>query len=136
MMRHLLVALAGLLVASIALGAALAVSAGAAGERLRVTAVFPPGTSETELFLRVAAAEGRIIQGTPLPFAVEVMGDAPGIAGRLEAMGAWLVLSELPTSLLAVGGCVSSPMGLAGGWRAERGTTLLPAPVPAPVPAL
>ena len=104
-MRHL-VALAAAL-AAVVLVAVLTLALGRAAAEVsdRVTAIFPPGTSPALMMATVAAADGRLIRGTILPFAVEVAGEAPGIAARLEANGAFAVIARLPGDMLAVGGC-------------------------------
>lgn len=104
-MRHLVVLAAGLLLTGLVGLATLGLGRAAADERLRVTAVFWPGTPPEAIMAAVARADGRLIRGTFLPFAVEVNGDRPGIAGRLEAEGALVVVAELPAHGLAVGGC-------------------------------
>jgi hypothetical protein len=104
-MRHL-VALAAALAAVVLVAAlTLALGRAAAVESDRVTAIFPPGTSPASMMATVAAADGRLIRGTILLFAVEVAGEAPGIAARLEANGALAVIARLPGDSLAVGGC-------------------------------
>ena len=104
-MRHL-VALAAALVAALLVGGlTLALGRAAAGGSDRVTAIFAPGTSAAAMMATVAAADGRLIRDTILPFAVEVAGEAPGIAARLEANGAVVVIARLPSDRLAVGGC-------------------------------
>jgi hypothetical protein len=104
-MRHLAVLAAALLLALLVGATTLAIGQEAARERMRVTAVFPPGATPEAIIGVVARAQGRLIRTTVLPFAVEVMGDTPGIARRLEVEGALVVLAELPADLLAVGGC-------------------------------
>lgn len=96
-----------LLLAGLVLAAALAISAEAARRQERVVAVFAANSTAAAVLARVAAAEGRIIRETVLPFAVEVTGDRPAIAARLKAAGAWIVLTRLPAHALAVGGCSS-----------------------------
>lgn len=103
-MRHLVVVGCALLAMALAGLLVLELGRRAAADRSRVTAIFPPGSTPELMLARVAAADGRLIRGTVLPFAVEVAGDTPGIAARLEARGA-LVVARLPTSMLAVGGC-------------------------------
>jgi hypothetical protein len=104
-MRHLVVLAAAL--ASVVLVGVLTLALGraAAVDSDRVTAIFAPGTSPALMMATVAAADGRLIRGTILPFAVEVAGEAPGIAARLEANGALAVIARLPGDMLAVGGC-------------------------------
>ncbi len=104
-MRHLVALASGLL--ALALVGALTVDLGrrAAADGLRVTAIFPPGTSAEAMLKQVAMADGRLVRATILPFAVEVAGDAPGIAARLEANGAFAVVARLPGSMPALGGC-------------------------------
>ncbi len=124
-MRHLGVLAGALLLTGLVAGMTLALGREAARERGRVTAIFRPGITPEAIMSAVARADGRLIRGTLLPFAVEVEETAsgPGIAARLEAAGALLVVSELPTHLLAVGGCgylapgayARSRSGLAGG---------------------
>lgn len=104
-MRHLVVLAAGLLISGLVLWATLGLGRAAADERLRVTAVFWPGTGAEDIMAAVARADGRMIRGSLLPFAVEVSGDRPGIAARLDAEGALVVIAELPAHGLAVGGC-------------------------------
>ena len=104
-MRHLVVLAAGLLISGLVLWATLGLGRAAADERLRVTAVFWPGTAAEAIMAAVARADGRLIRGSLVPFAVEVHGDRPGIAARLEAEGALVVIAELPAHGLAVGGC-------------------------------
>jgi hypothetical protein len=123
-MRHLAVLAAALLLGGLVATATLAVGSEAARERARVTAVFAPGTSSAAIMAAVARAEGRLIRNTLLPFAVEVMGETPGIARRLEAEGAIIVLAELPAHALAVGGCSYLPPHSYG--PAERGVRTLP----------
>jgi hypothetical protein len=103
-MRHLLVL--GCAVLAMALAGLLVLELGrkAAADSSLVTAIFSPGSTPELMLARVAAADGRLIRGTVLPYAVEVAGDTPGIAARLEAAGA-IVVARLPTSMLAVGGC-------------------------------
>lgn len=113
-MRHLLALGAAVVVGAATLAATVGVSREAARERDRVTAVFQPGTPAAVMLAAVSRAEGRAIRGTLLPFALEVAGDRPGIAARLEAAGAMVVLAELPAHALAVGGCsYRSPSGYA-----------------------
>jgi hypothetical protein len=104
-MRHLVVLAAAL--ASVVLVGVLTLALGraAAVDSDRVTAIFAPGTSPALMMATVAAADGRLIRGTILPFAVEVAGEAPGIAARLAANGALAVVAKLPGDMLAVGGC-------------------------------
>jgi hypothetical protein len=123
-MRHLAVLAAALLLGGLVTTATLAIGQEAARERARVTAVFVPGTPPAAIMAAVARAEGRLIRNTVLPFAVEVMGDRPGIARRLEAEGAILVLAELPAHALAVGGCSYLPPGSYA--PAEPGLRTLP----------
>jgi hypothetical protein len=114
-MRHLVVLAAALLLAGLVGALTLGLGRAAADERLRVTAVFWPGTAGEAIMVAVARADGRVIRGTLLPFAVEVSGDRPGIAGRLEASGAVVVIAELPAHGLALGGCsYLSPAAYAG----------------------
>ena len=123
-MRHLVVLAAGLLVSGLVLAATLGLGRAAADERLRVTAVFWPGTPPEAIMAVVARADGRLIRSTILPFAVEVSGDRPGIASRLEASGAIVVVAELPAHGLAVGGCsylaVEDYVGRARGSRVVK----------------
>ncbi len=104
-MRHLVVLVAALAAVVLVGASTLALGRAAAAGSDRVTAIFPPGTSPALMMATVAAADGRLIRGTILPFAVEVAGEAPGIAARLEANGALAVIARLPADLLAVGGC-------------------------------
>jgi hypothetical protein len=104
-MRHLAALAAALAAVVLVAALTLALGRAAAVESDRVTAIFPPGTSPASMMATVAAADGRLIRGTILLFAVEVAGEAPGIAARLEANGALAVIARLPGDRLAVGGC-------------------------------
>jgi hypothetical protein len=104
-MRHLVVLALGVVLSGLVVAATLGLGSLAARERDRVTAVFWPGTGSQAIMAAVTRAEGRLIRATLVPFAVEVAGDAPGIAERLMATGALVVLAELPAHGLAVGGC-------------------------------
>ncbi len=121
-MRHLLVVAAAFVAVVATVAATVGVSREAARERDRVTAVFRPGTPAATMLAAISRAEGRPIRATLLPFALEVAGDRPGIAARLEAAGAIVVLAALPAHALAVGGCsYLSPAGYAA--AADRRTT-------------
>lgn len=108
-MRHLAALVAALSAVIIVGSATVQLGRQAAAESSRVTAVFPPGTAAEAMLARVAMADGRLIRGTLLPFAVEVAGETPGIAARLEAAGAVVVIARLPSDGLAVGGCSYRP---------------------------
>ena len=104
-MRHLAALASAVLAVVLVLALALELGRRAAADSLRVTAIFAPGSAPEQVMRRVALADGRLIRDTILPFAVEVAGDTPGIAARLEAAGALLVIARLPTDMLALGGC-------------------------------
>jgi|GEM_PF-1910439 len=108
-MRHLVALLAALAVVAVFGAATIELGRRAASESARVTAIFPPGTTAEAMLARIARADGRPIRGTLLPFAVEVAGDTPGIAARLQAHGALVVVARLPSDGLAVGGCSYLP---------------------------
>jgi hypothetical protein len=119
-MRHLVVLALVLVLSGLVVAATIGLGSVAARERDRVTAVFWPGTGSQAIMAAVTRAEGRLIRATPVPFAVEVAGDTPGIAERLAAAGTLFVLAELPAHLLAVGGCsYLSPAAYAGATAAR-----------------
>jgi len=109
LMRHLVALVAALLAVIVVGSATVQLGRRAAAESARVTAIFPPGITAEAMLARVALADGRLIRDTLLPFAVEVAGDAPGIAARLEAAGALVVIARLPSDGLAIGGCSYLP---------------------------
>lgn len=119
-MRHLTVLIAALLLFAAAAGATLRLGRLAAADQQRVTAVFPPGTSPASIMAAVSHADGRLVRETLLPFAVEVESDEAGIAVRLEATGALIVLARLPVHGLAVGGCSYGPADAYAGPAARR----------------
>ena len=123
-MRHLAALLAALVAVAVVGATTVQLGRQAAAESLRVTALFLPGTPAEVMLTRIAMADGRLIRGTALPFAVEVLGDTPGIAARLESAGA-VVVARLPSASLALGGCSSLPAS-AYGPRQER---VRPAPL-------
>ncbi|MCL6607579.1 MAG: hypothetical protein K6T74_05735 [Geminicoccaceae bacterium] len=104
-----LVATAALLATAVvvcALALALLLHAAADPERTgRFTAFFPAATPPEARFTAVVAAGGVPVRESWLPGAVELESEEPGIARRLEAVGARLVLPGLPSKLLAFGGC-------------------------------
>jgi hypothetical protein len=119
-MRHLVVLALGLVLSALVVAATIGLGSAAARERDRVTAVFWPGTGSQAIMAAVTRAGGRPIRETLVPFAVEVAGDAPGIAERLAAAGALVVLAGLPAHGLAVGGCsYLSPAAYAGATAAR-----------------
>jgi hypothetical protein len=75
-----------------------------------LVAVFPPGTTDDSALHAVALADGVIRRATWLGPVWEVSGDAPGLAGRLRASGALLVLPPQPFPSLSLGGCSFLPM--------------------------
>ncbi len=80
--------------------------AAAAPERAgTLVAVFPPGTTETEVLTRVARADGAVARGTWFGNVWHVNRERPGFAGDLEAAGAVMVLPMLPVDLFGMGGC-------------------------------
>lgn len=56
-----------------------------------VAAVFPPGRSDQAL-RAVVAADGRLVRQGAFGWVLVVHGTEPGLAGRLQDAGAWLVL--------------------------------------------
>ena len=109
MIRHCAALGAALVAVAVVGTATVELGRKAAAGSARVTAVFPPGTSAEAMLAGIAMADGRLIRNTLVPFAVEVQGDAPGIAARLEAEGALFVIARLPTAVLALGGCSYRP---------------------------
>lgn len=104
--------LLGTAVAVCALVVALLLRTAADPERTgRFTAFFPPAMSAEARLAAVVAANGVPVRETWFPGAIELESDEPGIARRLEAVGARLVLPGLPSDLLAAGGCSSGPLG-------------------------
>lgn len=71
----------------------------------RFTAVFPPGLGAEARLAAVLRADALPVRESWLLGAIEVEAAAPGVAARLEAEGAVLVLPGLPSDLLASGGC-------------------------------
>jgi len=104
-----LVATAALLATTVvvcALALALLLHAAADPERTgRFTAFFPAATPPEARLAAVIAAGGVPVREGWLPGAVELESEEPGIAQRLEAAGARLVLPGLPSKFLAFGGC-------------------------------
>lgn len=68
-------------------------------------AVFPRGTSESEVLARVAMADGLVVRATWLANVWQVHGQAPGFSGNLRSQGALWVLPPLPYELFGLGGC-------------------------------
>ena len=71
----------------------------------RFTAFFPVSTAPEARLAAVVAAGGVPVRESWLPGAVELESEEPGIARRLEAVGARLILPGLPSKLLPLGGC-------------------------------
>ncbi|BCX17928.1 MAG: hypothetical protein KatS3mg117_1610 [Geminicoccaceae bacterium] len=89
-----------------ALATALLVRAAADPARTgRFTAFFPVTTPPEARLLAIVAAGGVPVRESWIPGGIELESEEPGIASRLEAEGARLVLPGLPTNLLAAGGC-------------------------------
>ena len=61
-------------------------------------AVFEPGSSGDEIFASITRAEAKPIRATAFGFIWVVAGDAPGLAGRLQANGAIGAYRDLPIS--------------------------------------
>lgn len=88
--------------------AALALLAQAAADPARTgrfTAFFPVTTPSEARFLAIVAARGVPVRESWIPGGIELESEEAGIARRLEAEGARLVLPGLPSNLLASGGC-------------------------------
>ncbi|MCX8102707.1 MAG: hypothetical protein N3D77_15880 [Geminicoccaceae bacterium] len=103
--------LLGTAVAVCALVVALLLRAAADPERTgRFTAFFPPATPAEVRLAAVVAAGGVPVRESWIPGALELESEAPGIARRLEELGARLVLPGLPSDLLAAGGCSSGTL--------------------------
>jgi hypothetical protein len=104
-----LVAAAALLATTVlvcALALALLLHVAADPERTgRFTAFFPATTPPEARFAAVIAAGGVPVRETWFPGAIELESEEPGIARRLESVGARLVLPGLPSKLLPLGGC-------------------------------
>lgn len=75
-------------------------------------AVFAPGTTPDAAFTRVLAAGGRPVRRTDPPLAWVVEAQAPGLAARLRAEGAMLVLRDFPFGPV-LAGCsgLGAPLG-------------------------
>lgn len=69
-----------------------------------LTVLFPPSWSGERMLLAVARADGIAMRRSWLPGGMQVTARAPGLAVRLKAAGAVLVLPEAP-GLFALGGC-------------------------------
>jgi hypothetical protein len=67
-------------------------------------AVFEPGTSSDEIFVRLTRADARPVKETAFGFIWVVSSDTPGLAGRLAAEGAIGAYRELPISP-TIAGC-------------------------------
>lgn len=67
-------------------------------------AIFEPGTPPDEIFASLTRAEARIVKSSALGFIWVVVGDEPGLAGRLEDEGAIGTYRDLPISP-AIAGC-------------------------------
>ncbi|MDF1584863.1 hypothetical protein [Marinimicrococcus flavescens] len=74
------------------------------GWRGPVTALFPPSWTQERMLLAVARADAVAMRGSWLPGGLQVVAEAPGLAVRLEAVGAVLVLPEAH-GVFALGGC-------------------------------
>lgn len=72
-----------------------------------LTALFPPHWSNEQRLLAVVRAKGVVMRQSWLPGGLQVTGEGVGLALRLEAAGAVLVLPEA-SGLLALGGCSGS----------------------------
>lgn len=66
----------------------------------QLTAVFGAEPEEPELFQRIVEAGGRPVRSTGFGRVWVVYGDDPGLAGRLRAEGARLVVRELGFGVL------------------------------------
>ncbi len=67
-------------------------------------AVFEPGMAPEDIFARLTQADARPIKETAFGFIWVVAGDAPGLAGRLEAQGAIGTYRDLPINP-TIAGC-------------------------------
>ena len=67
-------------------------------------AVFEPGTSADEIFAKLTRAEARPIRETAFGFIWVEAGEAPGLAGKLAAVGAIGAYRELPINP-TIAGC-------------------------------
>jgi hypothetical protein len=67
-------------------------------------AVFEPGTSSDDIFARLTRAGARPIKETAFGFIWVVSGDAPGLAGKLAAVGAIGAYRDLPINP-TIAGC-------------------------------
>lgn len=111
-MRHMIVLVAALGLGGAVLlvsGALLASVAHAPTRSGNVFALFPPDIDAAAMLAAVVAADGLPVRETVLPFAIEVAGEAPGLADRLRGAGAWLVLPALPPGIVTLGGCSFLP---------------------------
>lgn len=82
-------------------GLAGSISAAAPNDEDTVAAVFPPWWSASHAFT-AASGTGAIVNGGTFPFVVIVQSKDPGLAARLRAAGALLLLSPL-----GLGGCLN-----------------------------
>lgn len=86
----------------VALGAILFVEAAPTRDDA-VVAVFPPWWSSARV-VAAAASAGRIVAGGGAPFVVALRSDRPGLAARVRARGAWLLLNPDIRGLCAAPG--------------------------------
>lgn len=114
--RPHLIAVAVAVVAVAAWSAAMLVTLRAASLPDQATgmmvAVFAPGTEDQAAFARVLAAGGRPVRRTDPPLAWVVEAPVPGLAARLRAEGALLVLRDFPFGPV-LAGCsgLGAPVG-------------------------
>jgi hypothetical protein len=69
-------------------------------------AVFEPGVSADDVFAKLTQAGARPVRATGFDFIWIVVGDEPGLAGRLAQQGAVGAYKELPFSP-TLAGCVA-----------------------------
>ena len=92
----------GVMLMIVAVGAILFVEA-APTRSDAIAAVYPPWWSSARV-ASAAASAGRIVAGGGAPFVVALKSDHPGLAARLRASGAWLLLNPDFHGLCAVTG--------------------------------
>ncbi|MFK7793134.1 MAG: hypothetical protein AB8B88_10750 [Devosiaceae bacterium] len=95
-----------ILVAFAAMGLVLWAAQSQANEDGLVIAVFPPTASERVIMQAISGAGGTFVRASLPETIVVAHSQAPGLADRLKAHGAWLTYGQAPFGR-ELGGCLA-----------------------------
>ena len=73
-----------------------------------VIVLFPPGTEASEAFTASAAAGAKLVSTSWFENMLVVVDETPGLAGRLQAEGAFAVFENLSFAGFSFAGCIGA----------------------------